>query len=619
MSQLLVGRERELAALDRVLDPGGPRVCFVYGMSGIGKSALLNGFAERCAAAGVSTVRVDCRSIDPTEQSFRDALGEAGERLVTGAEPAVLLVDTYEVFRIADPWLRQELLPSLAPSARVVVASRDAPMLEWSVERGRLGGLEVLPLAPLEDEAVQRLLADVGIPDATAGAVTRLARGHPLALRLALEAQVADVSPDETLPHVVGALAAAFRDGLDERSRRVLDAAAVPRPVTRGLLAAMLGEADADEALELLSRLSFVEHTTDGLRLHDAVHAALGSRLRAVDPSRFRWLRTAAWRHVQTEMSASGAGELARSTADLLFLIDNPFVREAMFPTTTHDVSVEPCRPADVEAVRELWHRYESPEGAQALEAWLRLLPRAIRVVRDRAGAVVGCSVVAEWRDVPPALERADPVVAGWARYDALHPLPAGMRTLVHRRVLVRGTGEGPSSEQAACWLDVKRDYFPMRLQFGRLLTGIADPTPFLPALLTLGFTPFDEPVMLGSVPFHLAVLNTGEGSVDGWLSRLAAAELGIADRPFLDASDRTAVAAGIPVQLSRLEFGVLEVLATHPGRAVARVDLLERVWGTTYDGGSNVVDVVVRGLRQKLGSDGARVETVRGVGYRLR
>lgn len=394
--------------------------------------------------------------------------------------------------------------------------------------------------------------------------------------------------------------------------------AAVPRRVTRGLLAAMLGEANDDGALELLAGLSFVEHTPDGLRLHDAVHAALGSRLRAVDPGRFRALRTAAWHHVQTEMRSSGAGELARSTADLLFLIDNPVVREAMFPTTAHDVSVEPCCTDDVEAVRDLWHLYDSPEGAQALDAWLRRVPQSIRVVRDRAGAVVGCSVVAEWRDVPPALERADPVVAAWSHYASLHPLPAGLRTLVHRRVLVRGTGEGPSTEQAACWLDIKREYFRMRPHFGRLLTGIADPTSFLPALRTLGFRPFDEPVMLGATPFHLAALDTGPQSVDGWLSRLAAAELGMTERPFLDASDRTAVAAGIPVQLSPLEFNVLEALASHPGRPVARVDLLEQVWGTTYDGGSNVVDVVVRRLPKKLGSDGMRVETVRGVGYRF-
>jgi DNA-binding response OmpR family regulator len=42
-------------------------------------------------------------------------------------------------------------------------------------------------------------------------------------------------------------------------------------------------------------------------------------------------------------------------------------------------------------------------------------------------------------------------------------------------------------------------------------------------------------------------------------------------------------------------------------------------VWGTEYNGGSNVVDVVVGTLRRKLGTSASRIETVRGVGYRLR
>lgn len=49
------------------------------------------------------------------------------------------------------------------------------------------------------------------------------------------------------------------------------------------------------------------------------------------------------------------------------------------------------------------------------------------------------------------------------------------------------------------------------------------------------------------------------------------------------------------------------------------RAELIEVVWGTTYTGGSNVVDAVVRTLRRKLGDRAATIETVRGVGYRYR
>ncbi len=54
-------------------------------------------------------------------------------------------------------------------------------------------------------------------------------------------------------------------------------------------------------------------------------------------------------------------------------------------------------------------------------------------------------------------------------------------------------------------------------------------------------------------------------------------------------------------------------------GKAVSRSELLQEVWETRYEGGSNVVDAVVRSVRRKLGSQASRLETVTGVGYRLR
>ena len=611
----LKGRERELASLQRVLDANGPRVAFVYGVAGIGKSALLNAFASGVRGSGTQVWRIDCAAIDPTESSFRAALDAAGWQ---PGSAGVVLVDTYEMFRIADPWLRHELVSSLSTELRFVIAGRDAPMLEWSTERGRVGGLEILPLVGLTDEAAQAFLADANVAEDHADMICRIARGHPLSLRLAAEADVAHMPIDEVGPRVVAALATAFRAGLDDEGRRLLDAASVPRRVTRGVLEAMACQ-DADDAMERLGALSFVDETSEGLRLHDAVQAAVSARLRALEPERFRELRSAAWRHLQNETRRAGASDLHRFTADLLFLIDNPFVREAMFPATAHSFSVERSREEDAEALRALWHEFETPEGASVLDAWLRLRPDAVRSVRDRTGAVVGCSIVAEWRDIPPSLERADPVVAAWSRHAARDPLPPGQRTLTHRRWLAAGTGEGPSGVQAAALLDVKRDYFRLRPHLGRLYLSVRDPRPFLDALRTLGFRPFDEPIEVGGEPFHLAALDFGPDSVDGWLNRIAAAELGESDQPFLDERDRSVDLGGARIQLSPLEFGVLNTLATHPATPVSRADLLREVWGTSYDGGSNTVDVVIRSLRRKLGAVADRIETVRGVGYRLR
>ena len=260
------------ARVTRVLDANGPRVAFVYGVAGIGKTALLNAFASEVQGSGAQVWRIDCAAIDPTESSFRAALDAAGWR---PGSAGVVLVDTYELFRIADPWLRHELVPSLSTELRFVIAGRDAPMLEWSTQRGRLGGLEILPLVGLSDEAARAFLAEADVADDHADMICRIARGHPLSLRLAAEAEVAHLPMDEIGPRVVAALATAFRAGLDEEGRRLLDAASVPRRVTRGVLEAMAYQ-DADDALERLGALSFVDETSEGLRLHDAVQAGAG-------------------------------------------------------------------------------------------------------------------------------------------------------------------------------------------------------------------------------------------------------------------------------------------------------------------------------------------------------
>ena len=615
--RVVIGRDRERQEVGRLLDADGPGVCFVHGLAGIGKSTLLSAFRADAAAAGVATWYVDCATLDPTEAAFVEALAAAGW---SADAVGVVVVDTYELFRIADPWLRRDFLRSLAPGVRLLLASRDAPMLEWAVEGGLVGGLEVVPLGPLSSADASALLRAAGVDQARARTIEALAAGHPLAMRLAVEAELSAFTPAEASVRVLDALAEAFRAGLDAADRELLDVAAVPRRVTADVLRAMLGpDADVDASLRRLRDLSFVDVTEEGLRLHDAVHAAIAARLRALDPATFRRLRTAAWRHLHAESQRSGASELRRSTADLLFLIDNPVVREAMFPTSAHDFSVEPSRPEDHDDLRALWHAHDGPDGAAALDAWLRLRPQAVRAVRDRRDDVVGCSIVAEWRDIPPSLERQDPVVAAWSRHLAKNPLPPRHRTLTHRRVLARDGGEGPSGPQAAAWLDLKRDYLRLRPHLGRLYTGIRDPSPFLDALLTLQFRPFDEPIALDGAPFHLASLDFGPESIDGWLRRLAAAELGIDDAPFLDPSDRTADVAGTRVALSPLEYGVLDALASRAGTPASRADLLAEVWGTSYDGGSNTVDVVVRNLRKKLGVAADRIETVRGIGYRLR
>jgi len=97
----------------------------------------------------------------------------------------------------------------------------------------------------------------------------------------------------------------------------------------------------------------------------------------------------------------------------------------------------------------------------------------------------------------------------------------------------------------------------------------------------------------------------------------LAATILRVGDLT-LDASSRTVSRHGRHVQLTNREFQLLHFLMQRAGTVQTRSTILQRVWGSQFEGTANVVDVFVRSLRQKIEPDAERplLRTVRGVGY---
>jgi two-component system phosphate regulon response regulator PhoB len=85
-----------------------------------------------------------------------------------------------------------------------------------------------------------------------------------------------------------------------------------------------------------------------------------------------------------------------------------------------------------------------------------------------------------------------------------------------------------------------------------------------------------------------------------------------------VDAVQRQVLLDGHPLDLSRTELGVLLVLAKASGGVLTRREILDGLYGDRYAITDRAVDVQVASLRRKLRSAGDRIETVRGVGFRL-
>ena len=143
-----------------------------------------------------------------------------------------------------------------------------------------------------------------------------------------------------------------------------------------------------------------------------------------------------------------------------------------------------------------------------------------------------------------------------------------------------------------------------------------------------------EEPVMLLAAPESLSVVSPEWGIDDLILESARPAEWELRLRLLIaphahstlssgsieiDESAYTATVDGDQLDLTYTEFELLKFLVAHPGRVLSREELLKNVWGYDYYGGTRTVDVHVRRLRAKLGTEYDQcIGTVRNVGYRF-
>jgi DNA-binding response OmpR family regulator len=171
--------------------------------------------------------------------------------------------------------------------------------------------------------------------------------------------------------------------------------------------------------------------------------------------------------------------------------------------------------------------------------------------------------------------------------------------------------------------VDARRDLMSARA-FLRLLTAIGASVPVLAVLTEGGLIAMsgewavDDFVLDTSGPaeldarLRLAVDRHAAQSEDA-TGRLEIGELTI------DESTYSARLSGNALDLTYKEFELLKFLAMHPGRVFTRSHLVQEVWGYDYFGGTRTVDVHVRRLRAKLGSEHeSMIGTVRNVGYKF-
>jgi replication-associated recombination protein RarA len=143
--EALAGRRTELERLEVFALGDEPLVVHIHGIPGVGKTHLLDALAPSLDAKGVVVVRIDARWFEPSPAAFcraiskeigvpesEDAAVVAGS-LENEGRRTLLVIDSYESFRLLDSWLRQVFLPSLGDNVRTILSSREPPRPAWRI------------------------------------------------------------------------------------------------------------------------------------------------------------------------------------------------------------------------------------------------------------------------------------------------------------------------------------------------------------------------------------------------------------------------------------------------------------------------------------------------------
>lgn len=425
--QLFVGRERELAFFRRWLDAGAnsPEILNVSGPGGVGKSTLLRAFGRLAESTGRRVVCLDGHHFRAGSDGLLAALGR--EIAIASAASSeqrpdihavliginhlkpLLLLDAFEEIADLTSYLRDELLPRLDAAVRVVIAGRYPLGLAWRRADTWQHLIHPLPLDSFAPAEARAFLARRGVsrPEVV-GRILRAAGGHPLALALAadlaLEYGVGDFrrSPEWRLA-VRRLVERLLSDLADPDLRELLEASTVLRHIDEAALAVLAGPA-AKRAFDRLWHLSVVQAAEHGLMLHDDVRRILVEDLRWRDPERYRELRSRAAAHYRARMVAATAEERERLLADRLFLWEDAFVRDLLFPDAEPgQVWLEAGHPEDLPDLLRIWAlwleqvlsvtlrpTFDREQDRRFLCALLRYSGTRLRIARDRDGQPLG-------------------------------------------------------------------------------------------------------------------------------------------------------------------------------------------------------------------------------------
>ena len=451
-STAFVGRDAEIALFRSALHRSGPAagfaVLYVWGVGGIGKSALLRRFGDEAGQAGRRVFRVDAGVIaaSPAPLVRTTAQTLLPGRVLPGR---VLLVDNFDALGSARTWFWDDFLPGLPADVLVVLAARQPPDPvrrldpEWST------AVRVARLTDLSRPEAIRLLARRGVPERLAGPLCAVAGGHPLALALAADFSARDAAGTASWrahqPAVTTLLERLIGDVPSPEHRRALDICAHVLVTREDLLRPIFGDR-AGDLFAWLRDLPFIEAGPHGLHPLHLARELLIADLSRRDPDRWR----AVYKQVRPyflnrALTAAGPEVLpAVKALGYLHRYNDTMARFVAWPAdgAAHE---DAYRDDDRDALLAM----ADERGDRAVVAfWLDRQPQAFQVYRRAAaGEPAGFACWLRLTEPDEAENAADPLIAAiWAHARRNGPPQPGTKLAVQRFAHSGAVGSEPGA-----------------------------------------------------------------------------------------------------------------------------------------------------------------------------
>ncbi len=470
-----VGRETEKQLFQSALhsDNSAFSLLFVYGPGGVGKTALLREFLSMAQQAEADTIYLDARNIEATPDAFFSALGAMlGVAAVddfyaqlTQRVKIVLLIDTYEILSSLDSWLRDSFLPQIPSNALVVLAGRNPPAAAWRVDPGWQSLMRVLSLRNLTPDESRDFLNLRTVPSSEHDNIVEFTHGHPLAISLVADLieQSHDFQLDlAAVPDVVRALLSRMVEDAPTRNHRLaLEACAIVRSMTEGLLTAMLDLDDAHPLFEWLRGLSFIDTGRLGLFPHDLVREAVLVDLRWRNPDMYATLHSRARVYYHKRIHETQAQMQRRVLTDLVFLHrDNAVVRPFYEWQDNDSIWIDRARQEDTASLLEMVRQHEGEESADLAAFWLARQPNATLIVRDHQQQPVGFAMFLGLHSASGDELAHDPAtLTAWNYLQRYAPLRPNEQATFFRFWMDREQHQGLSPVQSRIFLACVQHY----------------------------------------------------------------------------------------------------------------------------------------------------------------